>query len=55
MSKSQRKNFNYDDFEKPHHQVKQFKKTKEKKSFKKLQNALRSKDVNKLIEFDESL
>jgi len=53
MSKSQRKLNNYDDFEKPHHQVKQFKKLKEKKTYKKLESALKSKDISKLINIED--
>jgi hypothetical protein len=54
MSKSQRKNNYYDDFEKTHHQAKQYKKVKEKKSYKKLESVLRSKDVNKLLNIEEN-
>lgn len=55
MSKSQRKynnSFN-DDFEKPHHQIKQLKKTKERKTLKQFENALRSRDVNKIIKLED--
>lgn len=43
-----------DDFEKPHHQSKQYKKVKERKTIKKMENILKSKDINKLMSFDDS-
>lgn len=54
MSKSLRRLSQQDEFEKPHHQVKQFKKVKEKKTHKKIENILRSKDINKLMSLDDS-
>jgi hypothetical protein len=56
MSKSQKKtNFNsYEDTDKPHHQIKQFKNAKEKKSFKNLENILKSKDIIKLMSLDDN-
>lgn len=55
MSKAQRKFNLKDELDKPHHQVKQFKKAKEKKSFKRLENALRSKDVSRLLELEDTI
>lgn len=55
MSKSQRRfnnSFN-DDFDKPHHQIKQLKKSKERKTLKKFENALRSRDVDRIIKLED--
>ena len=55
MSKSQKKHNNgvYDDYDKPHHQVKQLKKRSELKTLKRINSAIKSKNVNKLFEIDD--
>jgi len=57
MSKSQKRNGKrqFDDMDKPHHYIKQLKTFKERKTVNRLDNALKSKDVSRLLNMEDSI